>query len=86
MKIFTMMAYMGRINNEQSSIDGHKPSMCHYRGKPIYMVNHNVKHKEVIMEEFMFFCLGMGVAMSMFLAMFGVVYGINKLMGEDYDL
>ena len=50
------------------------------------MVNHNVKHKEIIMEEFTFFCLGMGVALSMFLAMFGIVYGINKLMGEDYHL
>jgi len=50
------------------------------------MVNHNVKHKEIIMEEFAFFCLGMGVTLSSFLAMFGVVYGINKLMGEDYDI
>jgi Na+-transporting methylmalonyl-CoA/oxaloacetate decarboxylase gamma subunit len=50
------------------------------------MVNHNVEHKEIIMEEFTFFCLGMGVALSMFLAMAGVVYGINKVMGEDYDL
>lgn len=60
--------------------------MCRGRCKPIHMVNHNVKYKEVIMEEFMFFCLGMGVALSMFLTMFGVVYGINKLMGEDYDI
>ena len=60
--------------------------MRRYWRKSIHMVNHNVKHKEIIMEEFTFFCLGMGVALSMFLAMAGVVYGINKVMGEDYDL
>ena len=61
--------------------------MCDYRFKCVHMGSHHVVYnKEIIMEEFTFFCLGMGVALSMFLAMFGVVYGINKLMGEDYDL
>jgi hypothetical protein len=61
--------------------------MCNYRRKWVYLGINNALHdKEIIMEEFTFFCLGMGVALSMFLAMFGIVYGINKLMGEDYDL
>ena len=38
------------------------------------------------MEEFSFFCLGMGVALSMFLIMFGLTIALNKLMGEDCDI
>jgi len=57
-----------------------------YWRKSIHMVNHNVEHKEIIMEGFIVFCLGMGIAALMFLIMFVLLAGINKLIGEDYDI